>query len=247
MGWLKEKYTEEYFIGEDKKGNKLPYGVYGVKYWKDGDLYPEAKRLLEYIDLKNATILDIGFGRGEAVKYCVQRGAKLVIGVDFSEAALGIAQITCEDQPSSNYKLYCQDILEFLNDNSDLKDISHILMLDVIEHIPRSEVEELLPILYQILLPGGCLIIHTPFYVEDNDIIHEGLKLSTQDSSDQHDETNGMHINRYSAKGLKNQVEKYGFFQWSNYIFIKPKNKFPIWKHLSIMRSFVARKLKRGV
>ena len=247
MGWLKEKYTKEYYICEDEQGRKLLYGVYGSEYWKKGEVYPEAKILLDSIDLKDATILDIGFGRGETIKHCILNGAKEVIGVDFSEAAIEIAHMTLKDLQRSKYRLYCQDILTFVNSKSPTKNFTHILMFDVIEHIPRSEVEILIADFYKMLLPGGSIIIHTPFYNEDNDVIMEGIKTSCQDSSDQHEETKGMHINRYSAEGLKKQMEKHGFVQWSRYIFIKPKGKFPIWKYHGLMRSFIARKLNYWV
>lgn len=84
MGWLKEKYTRSYFLQRNEKGEKLPYGVYGVEYWEKGEMYDVGKKILDLFDFNNAVVLDLGFGRGDAIKYCIEHGAKHVIGVDFA-------------------------------------------------------------------------------------------------------------------------------------------------------------------
>ena len=222
MGWLRQKYTREYFLQRDAAGNRLSYGVHGVEWWEKGVIYPEAEDILSSLDLRAAMVLDVGFGRGEAIRYCVTHGARHVVGVDFAEVTLEIAQsTTLRGISSTQYTLVNADILDYLADRSDVCRFSHILMLDVIEHIPRFETERILPDLFRRLVPGGCLVVHTPFGPEDDDLFITGGKVSCKDSSDLCDETKGMHINRYSSAGLAAQLGRHRFCRWTDYVFVR--------------------------
>lgn len=226
MGWLREKYTREYFLGRDVRGHRLPYGVYGVEYWEKGEMYPRGKRLLDSLNLSDAIVLDIGFGRGDGIKYCLQRGAAYVTGIDFADAALKIAYLTLEGFPRTNYRLLCEDVLDFLLKEPKRSQFTHVLMMDVIEHIPREQVEKLLPEIYDRLIPGGYLVIHTPFYPEDDNVFVTGGKKICMDSSDQFEETRGMHVNRYSFNGLGEHLARFGFARLGAYIFLRPANHY---------------------
>jgi len=223
MGWLKEKYTKDYFLRRDKNGNKLEYGADGVEEWERGGIWSVEKKILDLLNFNNAIVLDIGFGRGEATRYCLENGAKFVLGVDFAAAALEIANLTLKGYPKHKYSLINDDILNFLSINDRIYSFTHVIMFDVIEHIPRNEVNKILPKLGQMLCSGGILIIHTPFYNEDNDVLVNGLKKSCVDSSDLIDETRGMHINKYSYNSLREQLKKFGFTQWGDNIFLNSK------------------------
>lgn len=230
MGWLKEKYTRDYFLKRDKNGNELEYGADGVEEWRKGGIWSVEKEILDLLNFENAIILDIGFGRGEAIRYCLENGAKFVLGVDFSDAALEIANLTLKGYPRHKYRLINDDILKFLSFNKEVYSFTHIIMFDVIEHIPRNEVNKILPKLSKMLCSGGGLIIHTPFYNEDNDVLANGLKKQCMDSSDFVDETRGMHINKYSYNSLREQFKKFGFMQWSDNIFLNSKIKIDLYK-----------------
>jgi SAM-dependent methyltransferase len=221
MGWLQEKYTKAYYLHKDPQGNPTPYGVHGVEYWQKGEIYPEAYSILEPLNLKDSRVLDIGFGRGEAIRFCIENGAEYAIGVDFAEPAMDITSSTLSSCPKSKYRLVCQDILCFLDELAENGQFTHILMFDVIEHIPRHEVEVILPKLYSNLIPGGLLIVHTPFFPEDDNVLETGGKSLCEDSSDWFEETQGMH-NRYSYDSLNEQLQKFSFVRGDDYTFFRP-------------------------
>jgi hypothetical protein len=104
-------------------------------------------------------------------------------------------------------------------------------MIDIIEHIPRHEVEQIIPILYKALKPGGCLLVHTPLYKEDVDVLHKEISTLSADSTDIYEETKGMHINRYSYESLGDQFQRFGFKRYNDYIFLKPTNCIPVWNY----------------
>jgi len=222
MGWLVEKYTREYFIPRTADGRRLPYGVDGIEFWERGELYPPAKRLLRRLNLKGAAILDIGPGRGEALRYCLQQGAAHVTGIDFAAPAIEIARQTLEPFPADRYTLIHDDVLQHLQHTPGESQFRHILMLDVIEHIPRKEVDALLPMLFQRLVRGGTLVVHTPLFPEDDDVLVTGGKAASRDDSDDFEETRGMHINRYSDDSLGAALAASGFARWNESIFVKP-------------------------
>ena len=117
--------------------------------------------------------------------------------------------------------LVCADVLEFLKAES-LDPYHVILMLDVIEHIPRFEVDLLLPLVFRALVPGGTLVVQTPLYPEDDDVMVTGGKETCRDSSDSFEETKGMHINRYSFEGLNAHLADHGFLRLWNTTFVRP-------------------------
>jgi len=241
MGWVREKYTREYFLKRDASGRALPYGASGVEAWEQGDIYGPAKALLDQVELKGAMILDIGCGRGEALRYCLKNGAAKVCGLDFSVAALELASISVKDFESSRSELICEDVHEYVQRMQRI--YTHIFMLDAIEHIPRREVEAILPHLYASLEPGGSLIVHTPFYPEDDDVLVTGGKAVCRDSSDDFEQTKGMHINRYTRRGLGQQFSRYGFVRWTPYIFFHPVGRFPVFALRGFGGALLAKRL----
>ena len=85
MGFLKEKYTREYFLSQDKDGNKLNYGALGGKEFLEGEIFEDIKDSLATLEnYEHKNVLEIGFGRGESIKYLVQHGIDSYYGVDFS-------------------------------------------------------------------------------------------------------------------------------------------------------------------
>src|SRR5262249_50050413 len=53
----------------------------------------------------------------------------------------------------------------------------------------------------------------------DNDVLLEGLKEDARDDSDDHDETAGMHCNRYTCRSLKTYLRRNGFGALSHHLF----------------------------
>jgi 2-polyprenyl-3-methyl-5-hydroxy-6-metoxy-1,4-benzoquinol methylase len=221
MGYLKEKYTKEYFLNQAKDGAAVPYGVAGISSFRAGSIREIDKDILERLDFRGKRVLDIGFGRGEALKYAAEHGATEVIGVDFSEDANSIAGEFLR-RHKIVAQLHCADAVQLIqewattNTNGPL-DI--VVMLDCVEHIPRQELTCLLLALQRLMAPCGILAVNTPVYSVDNDVIREGLKPRARDSSDATDVTAGMHCNRYSRRSLQAYLSELGFAPISDHLF----------------------------
>ena len=209
MGYLVEKYTEQYYLPEGEDGETLPYGVEGVETFREGKLREHDKEILDHLSFRDAHVLEFGFGRGESIKYAWEQGAKSYIGVDFSQAAYQIATDFLAQYNIKGPKIYCSDALDFIHcfaskrieENKPMIDI--VMMLDFIEHVPRTEISNLLELLLPCLADNAILVINTPDFLVDNDVILDGLDETGRDSSDLCAETQGMHCNRYTLNSLQ--------------------------------------------
>lgn len=76
MGYVKEKYTKDYFLGSTDKETNEAYGAAGAESFKSGRVDKRYTRYLTFLNLKDKEVLDIGCGRGDVVHYCIKRGAK---------------------------------------------------------------------------------------------------------------------------------------------------------------------------
>ena len=119
MGFLKEKYTREYFLGKDENGNKLHYGALGGQDWEDGLVYKDIKQSLDLVDFVGKDVLDIGYGRGESARYLFnEKQCHHFCGVDFADDAYEIAKATLAEFPKEKYDIYLDDALDFLKNNN---------------------------------------------------------------------------------------------------------------------------------
>jgi ubiquinone/menaquinone biosynthesis C-methylase UbiE len=104
------------------------------------------------------TLVDVGAGRGELVACAGRLGAR-AIGIEYSEAALALAQRTlaAHGHPSG-VQMVAADAraLPLEDECADL-----VTMLDVIEHLTDVEQAAALAEAHRILRPGGRLLIHT--------------------------------------------------------------------------------------
>lgn len=103
---------------------------------------------------KNTPILDFGAGLGNLMFWLRQRGFTNVHGVDISkeqcEMAQKISGVTVE---------HISNPLEYLRIHREKFGL--VFMSDVIEHIPKVEMVEILKAIYYALIPGGSLVIKT--------------------------------------------------------------------------------------
>ncbi|MCG2591239.1 FkbM family methyltransferase [Ramlibacter sp. XY19] len=208
MGYLVEKYTAAYFLKKDENGAAVPYGVEGIEAFQQGQLRGHDSEILEHVNFRDASVLEFGFGRGESIKYAWEHGAGGYVGVDFSEPACRIAGEFLSKYAIEGPRIVCSDALEFLRDyttNPETagKKFDVVMMLDFVEHVPRSELAELLRLLRGCLHDTSVVVVNTPDFLFDNDVISEGLNELGRDSSDFIDETRGMHCNRYTLDSLR--------------------------------------------
>lgn len=221
MGYLREKYTKEYFLNATVDGSPLPYGADGISDFHSGSIREIDKDILSRLDFRSKRVLDIGFGRGEALKYAAEHGAIEVIGVDFSEDAVIIAADFLR-RHNVVAQLHCADAVSLMQEWATMKTNSPLdiaIILDCVEHIPRQELSILLKALRRLMVPRGIIIVNTPIYSVDNDVLMEGLKPTARDSSDTNEATTGMHCNRYSRRSLQVYMSELGFTPISGHFF----------------------------
>jgi len=103
---------------------------------------------------KEARILDLGCGYGEFLYFLQQEGYRQAEGIDLNpqqvEVAgrLGVRNIRWGDAQSA------------LTESS--QEFDCITALDVLEHIPKSQVLDVLDLIYRSLRPGGRFICQVP-------------------------------------------------------------------------------------
>jgi len=224
MGYLREKYTKEYYTGRDSLGNKLNYGA-EMLFDTEGNLTLRNQDFLimKQIDFHNRNILSLGCGRGEELCYAITNGANIknTIGLDFSPAAIQIAKDLLKKRKLKEPKFITSDALTFIkeyakhNYKNDSKKFDIVIMFDFVEHIPRNELREMLSELQKVINKKCVLLVNTPAYRHDNDVIQDGLDqrnlIETIDTSDLVPETEGMHCNKYSLQSLSKFMHECGY------------------------------------
>lgn len=129
------------------------------------------KKYIDSYDRNKSNVLDIGCGLGQNLFVFSKFGFKQVVGID-------ISQENFEFLSGKGFDVKRADALEYLKNKSDQFDI--ISMFDVLEHLTKAEIIEILGLIKNNLKPGGILIIHTlnaqhPFFgnIFFADITHE--------------------------------------------------------------------------
>jgi ubiquinone/menaquinone biosynthesis C-methylase UbiE len=174
-------------------------------------------------------IIDIGCGRGEIVFQAANAGA-FSIGVDYAESAVEIARVTREkhgDEIREKTGFICSSA-ENLQFEDNFFDTA--FLLDVVEHVSKSEFCAILKETRRILKPGGKLIIHTSpnlwsrtwgyrvkaaVYlflkgkIPVHPIVAQYRALKTDPEYDEHKIL--LHINEQSIHSLKSNLKFCGF------------------------------------
>lgn len=192
MGYKRELYDDEYYVS----------GALGFKEYFRGDMYRNIRQMVDMVpSYAGRSVLDIGFGRGEVLQHALSKGANPVVGVDFSESAHDYAK-----QLSTGATLYLGDVLDYLDILGRTK-FDYVFMLDVIEHIPASEIDTVLS-----GLQIGTLLVSTPYYSVYEDYIEQGCRYKIPSQTDI--KSPGMHCTKYTKKALlevlrRNNVHDY--------------------------------------
>jgi SAM-dependent methyltransferase len=149
-----DRYDEEYYL----------HTCGGSEEWRRSDgaemagVYPGS--LQEARLAEGEVVVDIGTGRGELLVAALERGAAQAIGVEYSPAAVKLAQQTLdvnEINPDRGRVVEADARSVPLPDGvADL-----VTMLDVVEHLAPDELSAALRQAHRLLRPGGRILIHT--------------------------------------------------------------------------------------
>jgi trans-aconitate methyltransferase len=101
-------------------------------------------------------ILEIGPGYGELIDYLINKlGYKNTKAIDLSQEVVDVCNTIA---PNSTKKV--SDTTAFLGEYKNY--FGMVFMLEVLEHVPKSETVNLLSQIYNALEPGGVLIVEVP-------------------------------------------------------------------------------------
>jgi 2-polyprenyl-3-methyl-5-hydroxy-6-metoxy-1,4-benzoquinol methylase len=107
----------------------------------------------------DARIVDLGCSEGISMHWLVQQGYQNVVGIDSDEYAIGIAKSYLADKVNDE-ALLAVDALEYLKKCDD-SSIDMILMFNVIEHIPKQIILEVMAEIQRVLKEGGSFLAQT--------------------------------------------------------------------------------------
>jgi 2-polyprenyl-3-methyl-5-hydroxy-6-metoxy-1,4-benzoquinol methylase len=171
--------------------------------WKTSDRTPAhdyiAPAVLQLLPSgRSLQILDAGCGNGYLAGKLSAQGHN-IIGVDTAEDGIEIAR---KAYPNLQFELFSvYDDFQSIVSNVDV-----VISSEVIEHLyfPRKFLENM----YQVIRPGGCLILTTPYHG-----YMKNLLLSVFDLWDKHHtvDQEGGHIKFFSEKSISNMLTETGF------------------------------------
>jgi ubiquinone/menaquinone biosynthesis C-methylase UbiE len=159
-------------------------------------------------------VVDIGTGRGELLAVAVQHGAVRAIGVEYSPAAVKLAQQTVEVHGiRGNAEVILADARRVPLDDG-LADL--VTLLDVVEHLTVAELDGALAEAYRLLRPGGRLLAHTFPTRTVYDVYRWQRRLvpgrrRRWPANPRHPLENLMHVNEQTVRSLRAALRRAGF------------------------------------
>jgi cyclopropane fatty-acyl-phospholipid synthase-like methyltransferase len=144
-------YTESYFLND----------ATGHDEFRDFDGNPEHilekfRKIIGFLDLHTSdTLLDIGCGRGEIVILHTLNGGDAT-GVDFSSEAIKLAQ-----EKAKKLNADCKFIISSFDNIEEETKYDRIVSNDFIEHISADEGYLFFKKCFNLLKPGGRLVVYT--------------------------------------------------------------------------------------
>lgn len=124
-------------------------------YSPQDDRYFEANFFTFLPKDKNAHILDIGCGAGYFLQYLEFKGYTDYIGVDVSKEQIDF----CKSKHLKGKVILISDLIKYLRANKNKFDF--ILMNDVIEHLQKEKIIDVLSYVHDSLVNDGVIVIKT--------------------------------------------------------------------------------------
>jgi SAM-dependent methyltransferase len=103
---------------------------------------------------KGGAVLDVGCGRGYALEWLRSLGYTDLVGIDPDSAQVAFAR------NRGHNVTRVEDSMAFLRERPGTCDL--VLLMDVLEHVPRTAQPELLRAIHRTLRPGGRLLCTVP-------------------------------------------------------------------------------------
>ncbi|MEK7541378.1 MAG: methyltransferase domain-containing protein [Patescibacteria group bacterium] len=145
---MKNKYLKPFYDSVYKKGER---GHYTKLRLAGRKLAADRAAVLEERTWRGKTVLDVGCGTGETVYHIARRGARRVVGLDYSAQAIAVARETYRHRNLFFEKKDVRDVREKFD---------VIFTMGTLEHMDHPL--PLLKKLKALLNPGGSLIVTSP-------------------------------------------------------------------------------------
>jgi 2-polyprenyl-3-methyl-5-hydroxy-6-metoxy-1,4-benzoquinol methylase len=100
-------------------------------------------------------IVDLGCGHGTFLYFLSRAGYTRIAGIDTSQQQIELAHRLGISQAELG------EVAEFLARRED-GSLDAVLLMDVIEHLTRQELFDLLDSVFRVLVPGGVCLVHVP-------------------------------------------------------------------------------------
>jgi len=159
---LLEKYEEIY--GDSKED-------FFSRFVDGKDIIETDQVVWSSIDWSNKKVLDIGCGSGETAVGIANLGAKFVLGIDYSENAIKIAN---ERYKENNLEFKKKSFKDFSLTNSNLFDV--VISCGTLEHMDNPS--DVLQKMLRMVNKDGKVILTSPYFVNLRGIIWMSLVLA---------------------------------------------------------------------
>jgi 2-polyprenyl-3-methyl-5-hydroxy-6-metoxy-1,4-benzoquinol methylase len=148
-------YTKQYYMTDNE-------GCWEYTKDLDANMHHKYKRPLELAEIKpDDHVLDIGCGRGELIYYALKQQAATAMGIDYSQAAIDLAQQTILRLPIDMQKKAEARVADVVQYTFPRK-YDVIFMIDVAEHLFDWQLVATFQKIYELLNDNGRLILVTP-------------------------------------------------------------------------------------
>lgn len=107
---------------------------------------------------KNCRILELGCGMGQFYYFCNNLGYKNYVGIDASGENVDFVKKSL----GAESNVFEGDIMKFLSSADFQEKYDVVILNDVIEHLTKSEIFEVLDGVYKLLNENGVFMIKTP-------------------------------------------------------------------------------------
>lgn len=153
----------------------------GSPYYKD-----KINKVFKFLKNKKGKLLDIGFGMGNLEKKIISSGSKInLYGIDFSSKAI----LRAKKELRGNYFVARADRLPF-----DKSFFDFVVMLDVFEHISKTDSKKVLSEIVRVIKKDGYFVISVPLNEDLKKMNKEGVNFNA-------------HLRQFTAEKIKKELK----------------------------------------